>query len=72
MANTKWLNIEGKRPYGIKAVRHAKGWSAQRLANEIGVNIRLVQKWEANESIPSVLNARKVADALGVSLDDLY
>lgn len=61
-----------KKPFGIKENRIAKGWTCQKLADVSGCSLRNIQRWENNEAVPSVLNARKLADALGVRLDDLY
>lgn len=64
--------MSNEKPFGIRENRKAKGMTIKALAEAVGVNIRLLQKWEAGDTTPSVINARKVADALGVSLDDLY
>jgi transcriptional regulator with XRE-family HTH domain len=56
----------------IYGCRTAKGWSAQRLANESGVSLRTIQGWENNEeSEPQGAKLSKVAQSLGVTVNYL-
>ena len=41
------------------------------LAEKVGVSRQAVAKWESGESIPDLEKSRLLADAFGVSLDDL-
>lgn len=41
------------------------------LADKVGVTRQAIAKWESGESIPDLEKSRLLADALGVSLDDL-
>ena len=41
------------------------------LAEKVGVSRQAVAKWEAGETSPDLDRARMLAEALGVSLDDL-
>lgn len=56
-------------------LRKAKGWTQQRLAEEAGLSLRAVARIEAWASMParmpSLFMAWKLADALGVSIDEL-
>ena len=55
----------------ITELRKAKGWSQGDLANEVNASREAIGKYERNEAIPSVENAKKIAQVLGVSLDYL-
>ena len=52
-------------------IRKEKDWSQTDLANESGVSREMIGKYERGEAIPSVDAAKKIADALEVSLDFL-
>ena len=41
------------------------------LAERVGVSRQAVAKWEAGDSVPDLEKSRLLAEALGVSLDDL-
>jgi transcriptional regulator with XRE-family HTH domain len=51
--------------------RKEKNWSQTDLANESGVSREMIGKYERGEAAPSIDAAKKIADALGVSLDYL-
>lgn len=55
----------------IADLRKEKGWSQTELANESGVSREIIGKYERGEAVPSVEFAKRIADALGVSLDFL-
>ena len=55
----------------ISDLRKEKGWSQTDLANESGVSREIIGKYERGEATPSVDFAKRIADALGVSLDFL-
>jgi transcriptional regulator with XRE-family HTH domain len=61
------MNIGDK----ITALRKAKKLSQADLAKEAGVSREIVGRYERNEVSPSVDVAKKIADALEVSLDYL-
>ncbi len=46
-------------------------WSQSDLANQSGVSRVMIGKYERGEAIPSIDAAKKIADALDVSLDFL-
>ena len=55
----------------IKELRKAKDWSQVQLAIEIDVYPDYISWWESGKREPSLSNAISLADAFGVSLDEL-
>jgi len=55
----------------IVELRKKKGWSQTDLAKEVDASREAIGKYERDESQPSVETAKKIADALGVTLDYL-
>ena len=55
----------------ITALRDKKGWSQAELADNSGVSRVMIGKYERGEAVPSIDAAKKIADALNVSLDFL-
>lgn len=55
----------------LRALRKGKNWTMEDLARESGVSYRMIQKYESNLAFPRVTAAEKLADALGVRIDDL-
>lgn len=55
----------------LKEVREEKGIKREDLANQIGTSAAIIGRYERNERTPSVDIAKRVAEALGVSLDYL-
>lgn len=55
----------------IFSLRTRLGLTQEELGQRIGVARQTVVKWEAGDAIPDLDNARKLADILGASLDDL-
>ena len=55
----------------ITALRDKKGWSQAELADNSGVSRVMIGKYERGEAAPSIEAAKKIADALDVSLDYL-
>lgn len=52
-------------------LRKMQGMTQEKLAEKIGVTRQAVAKWESGDSLPDLERSRQLADALGVSLDDL-
>ena len=52
-------------------LRKMLNMTQEELAEKIGVSRQAVAKWEAGETSPDLEKARLLAEALGVSLDDL-
>lgn len=55
----------------IKKARKDKGWTQAQLAAEAGTTSISISFYETGRMFPSVLNLISIADALGVTLDDL-
>ena len=56
----------------LKRLRKAKGWSQNRLSNEAGLSLTSVTKLEQGVTTDPVISTIvKIANALGVSLDDV-
>ena len=56
----------------IKELRKKSGWSQQRLAEETGLSYSVVTKIEQGTAKkPTIQTMVKIADAFGVSLDEL-
>lgn len=51
--------------------REQKHLSQERLANKINVSKHTISNYECGTSIPSLETAYKIAEALGVTLNDL-
>ena len=52
-------------------LRKMRNLTQEDLAGMIGVSRQSVAKWESGETSPDLENSRLIAEALGVSLDDL-
>lgn len=65
--------METKRKLGkfITEMRISKGLAKGELADKLGVSENTVDRWESNRLLPSRDEARRLADVLSVSLDDL-
>lgn len=60
-------------PFGelIRRARKSRDWSRERLANESGVGLRTLGRWESGETEdPSHDQVSAVVDALGIPLED--
>jgi len=55
----------------IQALRKEKGWSQGELATESGLSREMIGKYERGDAVPFIEAAKKLARALGVSLDYL-
>ena len=55
----------------IAALRKEKGMTQLELAQSMGVTDKAVSKWERNLSFPDVASLPKLAELLGVSVDEL-
>lgn len=56
----------------ITPLHKEKGWSQAGLANKSQVSREMIGKYERGRAVPSVDAAKKIADALGVTIDYLY
>ena len=55
----------------IAELRDKKGWSQADLATKSSVSRVMIGKYERDEAVPSIDAAKKIADALEVSMDNL-
>ncbi len=55
----------------LRAILDARGWTAYRLAKEAGFRAEVVSRLLNGERSPAWDTACRIADALGVKLDDL-
>lgn len=55
----------------LRELRIKKNITQQELANLVNVDRSTVSKWERDQSIPTILDAEKIAEALGISVYDL-
>lgn len=55
----------------ITELRKGKNWSQSQLAKNIEVSREIVGRYERNDAVPSIDVAKRIAEALEVSLDYL-
>ena len=55
----------------LKAARNAAGLSQAALAEIVGCKQKDRRRWEAGQVEPGVLTVKRMAQALGCSMDDL-
>lgn len=55
----------------IAAFRKRMGWTQAELAEKLNYSDKAVSKWERGESVPDVLTMAALADAVGVTVNDL-
>jgi transcriptional regulator with XRE-family HTH domain len=56
----------------IKALRTAKGWSQFELAEKVGTHENIIGKIERDQGEGEFATREAIADALGVTVSDLY
>lgn len=56
----------------IAKFRKRKGFTQEELGQKLGVTNQAVSKWESEASMPDVMMLPRIADALDVTLDDLF
>ena len=56
----------------IAKYRKEKGLTQEELGAKLGVTNQAVSKWESEVSIPDVMHLPEIANALNITLDDLY
>lgn len=67
-----WLMDEDKRIRLSEVVKKARGERTQRqFAKYLGVSFAAVRSWEEQESYPGLPNLEKIANASGMTTDDL-
>lgn len=55
----------------ISALRKEKGMTQRDLAEKLNVSDKAVSKWERNVACPDIQNIPKLAEILGISVDEL-
>jgi transcriptional regulator with XRE-family HTH domain len=55
----------------LRRLREQAGWTQTEMAGRAGVPFRSYQNWEAGVREPRIAALAALADALGVSVDDL-
>jgi transcriptional regulator with XRE-family HTH domain len=55
----------------LKELRRARELTQEQLARTIGVGLDAVRKWERGDRTPRLDMAAKLAEALGVTIDEL-
>lgn len=55
----------------LKTLRENKGLSVKALADKVGVTITSIYRYEQGKRIPTLPIARRIATALGVTVDEL-
>lgn len=53
------------------ALRKIHNVSQEELAEQVGISRQTLSKYETGESVPDIYKTKAIADAFGVSLDDL-
>lgn len=56
----------------IRAMRLERQMTQAQLANEVGVQYQTVSKWETETSVPDATMLPAIADAFGVTIDELF
>lgn len=56
----------------IAEFRKRKGFTQEELGQKLGVTNQAVSKWESETSMPDVMMLPRIAEALDVTLDDLF
>ena len=56
----------------IKALRKARGFTQEQLADMLGLSFQAVSKWETNVNTPDISLLPAIAKVLGTSIDQLF
>lgn len=55
----------------ISSLRKEKGWTQKNIADELGITDKAVSKWERNLALPDIATIPKLAELLGVGVEEL-
>ena len=58
-------------PERVVTLRKQKGWTQQQLADEVGVRVLQIRRYESGASQPTLDVIRRLALALGATTDEL-
>ena len=56
----------------IRELRHRQGITQEKLAEKLGTTPQAVSRWESEVGYPDIELLPHIADAFGVSLDELF
>jgi len=56
----------------LKELREKNGMSQAELSKEVGLKQSTISQYENGSRKPPIEKAKKIADALGISLDDFF
>ena len=56
----------------LAQLRHEAGHTQRSLAEKVGVSAITVYRWEKGRQLPSIEDARRIAEVLGCSVDGLF
>ncbi len=56
----------------LRNLRLEKGYTQERIAEELGVSAQSVSRWECGNTLPDVMLLPKIARLYGITVDDLY
>ena len=63
--------MEHHLPQNIRAMRKARGFTQEQLAEAMGVTVGAVSKWELGQSAPDLSTLMELADFFDASVDAL-
>lgn len=66
------VSLEGVATMTFKERRLRRGLPQEEIARELQVTIETVSKWECGRSSPTISQRRKLANLLGMTLDELF
>ena len=55
----------------LQQLRKARGWTQEKLAQQLGVSRQAVSKWEVDAAQPDVQNVLQISSLFGVTVDYL-
>jgi len=56
----------------LSALRRAKGYTQDEVAEKLGVSAQAVSKWENDVSCPDIMQLPRLAELFGVTIDELF
>jgi DNA-binding transcriptional regulator YiaG len=66
------LIFDRKNMMDLKQLRHRKKLKQEQLADALGVDLRLIVRWEGGKGLPSVPNLLKLMDVLGPEVLEVF
>jgi len=63
--------VTNKLGHKIKTLREKKGWTMPQLAQHLDISLATLYRWEGNEWRPRLHHLPRIANAFGVTLDEL-